>query len=220
MDFVWENFGLLEWLFVLELIVLLTALFFYQVAKIIARTDRHDPLVRFYRVFWRSFLSDVSSYADIEFNAAEAAAMSAGYGAEVNTLDAPDLGTLNESEMRQVPSEAELQSRQQPAPRGAAPSGGGNTQDQNVSATFEVMINPMAGRDAIVGMKNGSVVIDVKCAAEDGQANGTIIDLIAPRIGMRPYQISLIRGHYKVLKAFRVQQIDQPALNARLQRLG
>lgn len=223
LDYLWENFGLIEWLLCLELVLLLTASFFYQVAKVIARTDRHDPLVRFYRVFWQAFFSRVSSFADIELKQAEAAAFAAGI-ATPSDLDAPNLGALGEGDLPPaVGSELEQQNAQPargaPAPRQSGAARGA-TVEAAVSATFDAIINPLTDRDAIVGLRDGNLVVDVQCAPEDGHANGVIITQVAQRIGVPAYQITVIRGHYKLLKTFRVQQIDQPTLNARLQRLG
>ena len=103
-DFIWQNAGLLEIVLGTELVVLLTAAFFYQVAKVIAKTDRHDPLVRFYRVFWTAFASPVNSIKELDLRQAEYAARAAGVvglgDVSVETLsniDAPDLVDLDEA---------------------------------------------------------------------------------------------------------------------------
>ncbi|MBC7783969.1 MAG: hypothetical protein H7144_09015, partial [Burkholderiales bacterium] len=99
MDFFWKNFGLLEGMLSIEIIILITAAFFYQVAKLIARSDRHDPLVRFYRVFWRQLFTGVTPIRDMDLAIAESYAREAGYAApgdigddQLSQLDAPDFG--------------------------------------------------------------------------------------------------------------------------------
>jgi uncharacterized protein YggU (UPF0235/DUF167 family) len=283
-DFIWQNAGLLEIILGTELVVLLTAAFFYQVAKIIAKTDRHDPLVRFYRIFWTAFASPVSTIKDLDLRQAEYAARAAGMvglgDVSVETLsniDAPDLvdlddagvpsstpgdqppattmvqpigrtGGENDTRLRTkdeaVPSR-ELQFtqrnkvvREEPPPPALSldddpipisrerdvtagpprPSAVPVTQT-NATSTFDVSINPFQPRAGITGQRDGEVMIDVTCAPEDGQANAIIITVMAQQLDVRPYQIVLLRGHYKMRKSLQVAGLDQQILNAKLSRI-
>jgi uncharacterized protein YggU (UPF0235/DUF167 family) len=252
--------SLLEWLLLVQGVVLLTALFFYQIAKLIARQDRHDPLVRFYRVFWRAFFTPVTSMRQLELKEAEARAMAAGVsgvteveGADLSQLDPAeffgdgDVGDGNpppqqtarpigragpeddnvlrkpkDAESREAKFARQAKEARSNAPAAAPPARGrGETAEvtRAATSTFDALIIPFADNDRLVGFKAGEVVVNVKCAPEDGSANGVIINAVAERIGLRPYQIVLLRGHYKVRKTLQVAGLDQPTLNARLEGL-
>jgi uncharacterized protein YggU (UPF0235/DUF167 family) len=240
-DFVWDNFGLIEWVLCIELVTMLSAGFFYQVAKLIARTDRHDPLVKFYRVFWQSFFSDVRSVRELDVLQAEVRAREAGLASagrmtddQLHRLDAPDLGDIGGVEStgtrepdQPVPSsvleamglDADEAPRPAPAKKKAAPAASSNAaaeEQRALRSTFDARVVPFAAKDAIAGREGGELVVNVTVSPEDGQANGIIINLVSARIGLRPYQISLLRGHYKVRKTFQVAGMDQQALDARL----
>lgn len=277
-DFVWKYFGILEWLLVLELVILMATGFFYQVAKMIARQDRRDPLVLFYRVFWQSFFSSVSSVKDIDLMIAESMARDAGLTAggrlgdtEVSRLDAPDLQDLDALATLDAPAPAsdapptarpigrtggeddprlrsedeekkpnagavkppaaesresrfarkQKESRQSapPAPRKRNREEEAPEQKRAVTSRFNVRIVGFAKADRIVGRDAGEIVVETVHAPEDGQANGKIIELLSERIGVRPYQVSLVGGHYKVRKTLQVAGLDQPTLDQRLQTL-
>lgn len=273
-EFVWKHFGILEWLLVLQLVVLMAAGFFYQVAKLIARQDRRDPLVLFYRVFWRSFFSPVSSVKQIDLMMAESMARDLGLAAggrmgeqQLSQLDAPDLGDLDALRTPDAPTPAEpptakpigrtgaeddprLRSddevkkpnagaikpaasesresrfaRKQRESRQAAPAPKKRDRDEEPeerraqTSRFKVRIVGFAKADRIVGQEAGEIVVETVHAPEDGQANGKIIELLSERIGVRPYQVSLVGGHYKVRKTLQVAGLDQPTLEQRLQTL-
>ncbi|HEY0007822.1 MAG TPA: DUF167 domain-containing protein [Tepidisphaeraceae bacterium] len=256
-DFIWRHFSLMEWLLTIEIIVLLTAAFFYQVAKQIARTDRHDPLVRFYRVFWRAFFTSVTPLRQLELQEAEVMARSAGLagvdGANMGDMDAPDLfGDDDMSEGNPPPQQlarplgrtgpeddkllrkaAETESREAQFIRhaketkSAAPAAPQTAREKieagdahrAATSTFDALLVPFSDSDELVGYKAGEVVVNVVCAPEDGSANGVIINLVAERIGVRPYQIVLLRGHYKVRKTLQIAGLDQPTLEAKLRQM-
>ena len=280
-DFIWQNFGLIELLLCTELVILLTAAFFYQVARYIAKTDHRDPLVRFYRVFWQAFKMPVTSIKELDLRQAEYAARSAGLaaigevsGEQMSNLDAPDMvdldaiaapaasasttlpdapgtsdapasrvqaigrtGAESDPRLRTEPGgpsrELQFAQRDKPMPidddaplpvmreREAPPArgrGAPSTQTA-VSSTFDASITAFQPQGRIAGVRNGEVLIDVTCSPEDGQANGTIIALMAKHFGVRPYQIVLLRGHYKVRKTLQVTGVDQYTLDQRIARI-
>ncbi len=283
MDFLWDNFGLLEVLLSLELITLLTAAIFYQVAKIIARTDRQDPLLRFYRVFWLRFFSSVASMKEMDLQAAEYYARQSGvtFAGDVDpnqlaNLDAAELVDIDEIGVQR--NQPGAGSNEQGAPTAKAigrrgPEGddrlsivrGGETESREArflreqkesprqpiqddepiridtsesrppagrkdklsssssgeykaaTSIVQIRVVPASLRDEIIGIAQGEVVIKITTPPEDGKANAIVIDLLAKQLGVRPYQISLLGGHYKLRKTVQVAGIDQATANARLQ---
>jgi len=226
-DLIWENFGPLEWILSIEIIVLISAWFFYQIAKFIAKQDRHDPLVRFYRAFWVTFSMPVTPFKELELANAEAAARSAGMrlagdidDTQLKSMDAVDLRSVAEAgDMPGIaapeydPDDDEPVSTAALAP---ATKGAGGTPAKATHATFDARIIASSAANRLVGYQGGEVVVEVVHEAEDGQANGTIINFVSAKTGIPAYRIALLRGHYKVRKTFQVENIDQNALNQRL----
>lgn len=284
LDWIWTNFGFIEYVICIELVILLAAAFFYQVAKLIARTNRQDPLVKFYRVFWQAFFSPVKSVREIDLIQIEIMARYAGVSVageldarQLRQLDAPDLASLDG-----LADFADKKSDDNDAPK-AIPIGRSGPEDENrvrpkpnaesrelrfarqqkekreqerqavnvplddhddadrisivrepersrrsspspqvqraATSRCQVRIVPFKGVDRIVGWDAGEVVIEVTCAPEDGQANAAIITLLAERLLVRPYQVSLAGGHYKVRKTLHIAGLDQPTLDQRLSQL-
>ncbi|HEX8340758.1 MAG TPA: DUF167 family protein [Tepidisphaeraceae bacterium] len=287
-DYIWQNAGLLEVILATECVVLIAAAFFYQVAKIIAKTDRHDPLVRFYRVFWQAFKMPVSTIRELDLRQAEYAAREAGMvglgDVSVETLsniDAPDLVDLDEAGAvlgpapdafdNEPPATTKVQpigrtggendtrlrtkgeavpsrerqfierskaareeaaapmpmaddapipiSRERDVTAAGPPPKSVPVTQTSATGNFDALINPFQPRSRITGRRYGEVLIDVTCAPEDGQANGIIIAIMSEQLGVRPYQIVLLRGHYKVRKTLQVAGLDQDILDAKLSRI-
>jgi uncharacterized protein YggU (UPF0235/DUF167 family) len=293
LNWMWENFGLIEYVLCIELVILLSAGFFYQVAKLIARQDRRDPLVKFYRVFWQSFFSSVTPVRDLDMVQIEAMARASGIALagdldvkQLSRLDAPDLTDLDDLAALAPPSTDDIETpqtqvrtlgrtgpedsdqlrsrntsesrelrfaREQKAKREAEAAAASAPAKMPVERDDEgdrisisrdtaapdrkkrdlptaeikraaisrcnVRIEPLQKADRLIGYENGEVVVEVIYAPEDGHANGVIINLLAERIDVRPYQIALVGGHYKVRKVLQVAGLDQPTLDQRLAML-
>jgi len=243
MQFISQNFGLIEWLLCIELVTMLAAGIFYQVAKLIARTDRHDPLVKFYRVFWQAFVSSVTPIKQLELMQAEQAARMSGMAMagdvgrdDLAGMDAPELfgaddieatGT-RDPETRVTALAGGTDERLAPAKRLPASSTSSskssssksdNAEERAVKSTFDVLLLPLSPDDSIVGHRAGELHIRVTASPEDGQANGVIIALVSEGLKIPPYRIILISGHYKVRKRFQVAGVEQSQLNSRLAQL-
>lgn len=291
LNWIYENFGLVEYLLCVELVVLVSAGMFYQIARWIARQDRRDPLVKFYRVFWQAFWSPVTPVRQLDLLQIQAMARARGVlltgdldATQLSRLDAPDLsvleqasdqlssasssesptdetgsrvrnigrtssevaerlGVTKESESREarfaqqqkqkrvsehlesIDPTKELSDEDRPIRIIHEPESGPMSSTRSSSDIFRtavgrchVRVEPFQSRNQIRGYEQGEVVVQITHAPEDGQANGVIIDLLAQRIGVRPYQIALVGGHYKIRKVFQVSGLDQTTLDQRLWR--
>jgi uncharacterized protein YggU (UPF0235/DUF167 family) len=284
LDWIWSNFGFIEYVICIELVIMLSAAFFYQVAKLIARTNRQDPLVKFYRVFWQAFFSPVKSVRELDLIQIEIMARYSGLSVagelddkQLRQLDAPDLTSLDgladysekkpeaddgpkaipigrtgpESEDRVRPKPnaesrelrfARQQKEKREQQRQSAklppdvdddserisvvqdrerthPSAPSPEVRRAATSRCQVRIVPFKGIDRIIGLEAGEVVIEVMSAPEDGQANAAIITLLAERLLVRPYQVALVGGHYKVRKTLQIAGLDQATLDQRLSQL-
>jgi uncharacterized protein len=82
---------------------------------------------------------------------------------------------------------------------------------------LNVRLQPRAGRDEVVGERDGRVLIRVKAPPVDGRANEALEKLVAKRAGVPRSAVSVVRGHTSRDKVVRVEGIDAEALHAALQ---
>ena len=67
--------------------------------------------------------------------------------------------------------------------------------------SLKVRAKPGARRDAIVGVRAGELVVEVRAAPEKGKANGEIARLLAEALGLTRQEVTLAfggAGHHKV----------------------
>jgi uncharacterized protein len=83
-------------------------------------------------------------------------------------------------------------------------------------AHVTVRLQPRAGRDEIVGLRDGVLVVRVGASPVDGQANRALCKLIARRAGVAPTRVSVVRGERSRDKLVLVAGIEPAALAAAL----
>ena len=96
-------------------------------------------------------------------------------------------------------------SRRRPAPRPAEPPD-----------TIDVRVVPRAGRSAIDGMRDGSLLIRLSSAPADGAANAELIELIARALRVPKRDITIVSGERARQKRIRVAGVDGATALARL----
>lgn len=223
-DFIADNFGLLELLLFLELVVLATAAAFYQIAKLASGRSRHDPMVRFYHVFWRGFFADVTPVGVLRAQQAETLARRAGLitvgdldPEQLARMDAPDLNEIANAAVGGRPINSPTRLPAEPPavspPRGNPPA---PATPPVGDATLEVRIVGRSKIDTVAGHDGRTLIVHVRCEVEDGQANGVVVELASQALQIPVYRIVLLRGHYKSDKAFKLLNFDQATLDRRV----
>lgn len=56
-------------------------------------------------------------------------------------------------------------------------------------------VTPKSGRNAVTGSKNGLLLVAVRAAPADGEANSAVIATMAAALGCSKSSLSLVRGH-------------------------
>lgn len=221
----------LEWLLLFEGVILLTALIFWLAARLITRSDPRDPMVRFYRVFWRAMFR-------VSVPPPVAAVEASGGPFKVNlpepgTIDAPDLADLEQvasasgavSEAEAAAGSAMTISTRRSAARDETPtepasisasSGNETAEPPRKLATLDVRIIPLCDSDQVVEMVGGELAIRVTRAADDWQVNGTVLDLVRQKLGVESYQVTLLKGHNRVRKTLQIAGLDAAEIDRRL----
>ncbi len=75
---------------------------------------------------------------------------------------------------------------------------------QHGEPVLQVTVIPHAPMNGIVGLRNGSLLIKVAAAPEDGKANKAVLDILANAVGLAPSKLEIIRGNHSRHKSIRV----------------
>lgn len=190
--------SVLEWLLILEVVSLVSLGLFTFAAQFIARENPDDPIYIFCRTFWRHFIYP----ADIP---------AIDSGRSIPLEDVP-IGGRDIRPDRQFVEQSDDDARYGRVKPGAD----GVVHTVNLAVT----VIPHAASDAVVGRSDdGGIALQVTAAAEEGTANKAVIQLIADALGLKPYQVTLTKGHYQVRKAVSITGMDMDTLEARLDAL-
>jgi uncharacterized protein (TIGR00251 family) len=82
--------------------------------------------------------------------------------------------------------------------------------------TLHVKVVPGSSRDRVAGQYGEGIKVQVSAPPEDGKANQAVIAVLAEALGVKPVQVTLVRGQTQPRKVFEVSGIDQGDLDARL----
>jgi len=83
-------------------------------------------------------------------------------------------------------------------------------------AKIAIRLQPRASRAAVVGERDGRIVVRVTAAPVDGRANAALCALIAKRAGVPRSRVSVVRGQTARDKVVRVEGADAAAVRAAL----
>jgi len=68
----------------------------------------------------------------------------------------------------------------------------------------EIRLQPRGGRDAVVGERDGAVLIRISAPPVDGKANAALIAFVAKRLGVPKSGVTIVRGEAARNKVIRV----------------
>ncbi len=190
----------LEWILLLEAIAVVIATIFWGVALVIARNFPDDPIFVFCKTFWMTFL-----YPPLETTPGEP-------GAQRRSVVGAGPATAAEAPPPSRPGKQEKED----ALYGRVPKGADGVVH---TAMLNVVVLPHSDVDEVLGRTNDGIELQVTAAAEDGAANKAVIQLVSKAMGVKPYQVTLTKGHYQTRKAVAITGMDQAQLEAKLDEL-
>jgi uncharacterized protein (TIGR00251 family) len=77
------------------------------------------------------------------------------------------------------------------------------------SANVAIRVQPSARKDAIVGIRDGVLVVRVTAPAIEGRANEAVRRLIARRLGVTRSSVTIVRGQRSRDKVVAIDGLDQ-----------
>ena len=81
-----------------------------------------------------------------------------------------------------------------------------------VSATIPLRVQPSARENAIVGVRDGTVIIRVTAPAIEGRANEAVRRLVAKRLGVPRSSVTIVRGHRSRDKVAEIRGLELTAV--------
>jgi uncharacterized protein YggU (UPF0235/DUF167 family) len=208
-----EWMSLLEWIFVVEAVLLVTAGLFWLISLTMAREAPNDPLVLYFKTFWKVFLRRRMALA------AAVSALDSEKAREYEVLkESGDVEGIKEL-LGGVSDDQDFGDTEIGAlvaqVRKERPAEVGEEAPPPTAATIAVTVVPFSPREELVSFGRDGAVIKVTCGPEEGAANKAVIDLLSAVLSIKAYQLSLIKGHYRANKVVQIAGLDQAQVLAK-----
>jgi len=207
-------------------VLLVAAGFFYGVSLLIAPKEADDELSIFWRTFWKVLLRRRVKFrvalANLEQDKAREYEKMKQHGdvdgikdllreeLDEHEVDDAELAKLLEAD---VDERAVTDSMAGIATSGDPASGAAM---RTRASQLNVKVVPFNESDAIVTIDKDGATVNVVYAPEDGRSNKAVIDLLAKAFQIKPYQISLVKGHYRAKKLVQIAGLDQGQLDQKV----
>lgn len=85
-----------------------------------------------------------------------------------------------------------------------------------MGTSVKVRVQPGSSRDEVVGWDGEVLRVRLRARAVEGKANRGLVEYLAGQLGLRPYQVELVRGERSRDKLINV---DLPSLEEVVSRL-
>jgi hypothetical protein len=94
--------------------------------------------------------------------------------------------------------------------------GDGGRAPRLIAELLEIRLQPGAGRDQIVGERDGRLLIRVAAPALEGRANEALRRLLAKRLGVARGRVTIVRGERSRDKEVRIDGLSAADARERL----
>lgn len=84
------------------------------------------------------------------------------------------------------------------------------------SVIFNVLVQPKASEDRIVGFHGDDLKVKVTAPPTGGKANQRLIEILAERLNVTKSEVEIIRGHTSRKKAVRIGNVSLSQVRNRL----
>ena len=93
-----------------------------------------------------------------------------------------------------------------------------STSGLSTVGTLRVSAKPRAGRDEVLGLRSGLLLVSVTAAAEGGKANGALTRVLADAFGVPKSTVSVVRGTSARTKTVEFATLSDEAIATMVQR--
>ena len=85
--------------------------------------------------------------------------------------------------------------------------------------TLVVWVKPRAGRNAVLGLREGALHVALTAPPVEGQANQALIRFLAEALKVRPRQVQIVAGGHSRHKVVRITELAPEELRRRVEAL-
>lgn len=204
--------GLLEWMLILELIILLVLAAYRYVAYLLGRSAPTDAFVIFYRTFWKAFRTPSRYPIPVNYQPTQPKRTKP-------RLEEPLEGAgLTDEEIENLMVDS-LAGGDGGETRRPAADGDAAPDDDEGQSTLEVHV--VSGPSvAIESVDGGAMTIRVDVAPDDGRANRIVIEQACIALNLKPHQVGLQAGHTRADKTLRITGLSPGQLQQKLEDLS
>ena len=185
---------MLEWLLIIELIVLAAAGLFWAIGMILVKSDPRDPIYIFCSTFWRNVLWP-PLVMELDRRGIKRSGYSGGGGGSAADADAPFNPTDEDAKYGRVKRDRD---------------------GRIVTSNLELLVVPNSAQNQVVGVEDGGLKVEVTGEAAEGRTNKVLIELVSNAINVKPYQCTITKGHYHSRKTVQIQGLKPNELDERL----
>jgi uncharacterized protein (TIGR00251 family) len=82
--------------------------------------------------------------------------------------------------------------------------------------SFPVWVKPRAGRNQVIGLREGALHVSLTAPPVEGQANEALVRFLAQVLAVRPRQVDIVSGQHSRHKIIRISEIAPEELRQRV----
>ena len=83
-----------------------------------------------------------------------------------------------------------------------------------------MLVEPNAAADEVAGRNGEGIKVRVTGEAGDSGSNKALVEIVATAMGVKPYEVTLTKGHYQTRKTVQIQGVTADELEGRLSNLA
>jgi uncharacterized protein YggU (UPF0235/DUF167 family) len=163
------------------------------ISLIMARQDPSDPVYIFCRTFWNEFL----------------------FPPEVMSIDTGRQPAPTSRSAR--PAAVAEEMSEEDAFYGRFPK---DASGQVQKSDLIVLVEAHAASDAVVGRDGDGLKVQVVGEPGESKSNKALVEMVANAVGVKPFQVTLTKGHYQTRKTVQIQGVSPDELQMRLSSLA
>lgn len=84
---------------------------------------------------------------------------------------------------------------------------------------FAVWVKPRAGRNQVVGVREGALHVALAAPPVDGKANDALVRFLAELLGVRQRQVEIVAGEHSRHKIVRINEVGPADLRRRVEQI-
>ena len=186
---------MLKWLVIIEVVVLVCMGLLALIGTFMRRQDPDDPVFNFARVFWNEFLFPPEV---MSIDTGRQPAPTAGGGGGRKSEPAEEMSE-EDGFYGRFPKDEK-----------------GRVQKTDLV----VLVEAHAASDAVVGRDGDGLKVQVVGEPGESKSNKALVEMVANAMGVKPFQVTLTKGHYQTRKTVQIQGISPDELQMRLASLA